>query len=477
MRVHHRIPSIFNLSMVDVLCCALGCVILLWLLNLRDAKEHEDEARASADKNAELLELAASDKKTADSKLTALRQELSEVTKDRDRIQAQVSALTDSAKELSDRLAAANARLSTMSRAAQESSTRTKALQAVADTVPELQTELKEAKERYAAELKEAREKSANEEALATALEKDLAKKIRELTDTTKTLQVMQAAKQALERELGTKSKDLEVATSYKDRWTSSANRVAELEKLAEERGKAAMNAKQSVELLEEEKKALRAEASRYRQSADNRFAGIQLTGKRVVFLVDMSGSMELVDENTPAPQKWQEVRQTLVKVMRSLPDLEKFQVVIFSEKATFLIGGEDRWIDYDAKTTPDQILTALAAVKPKGGTNMYSAFDVAFSFRARGLDTIYLFSDGLPNLGEGITAEQARTLKEVDQSEILGKYIRKKLRSDWNAPGERGARVRINAVGFFFESPDVGAFLWALARENDGSFVGMSKP
>ena len=33
---------------------------------------------------------------------------------------------------------------------------------------------------------------------------------------------------------------------------------------------------------------------------------------------------------------------------------------------------------------------------------------------------------------------------------------------------------VRINAVGFFFESPDVGAFLWAMAREHRGSFVGL---
>src|SRR5438128_11482148 len=44
MRTRHRIPSIFNLSMVDVLCCALGCVILLWLLNLRDAKERAELA-------------------------------------------------------------------------------------------------------------------------------------------------------------------------------------------------------------------------------------------------------------------------------------------------------------------------------------------------------------------------------------------------------------------------------------------------
>jgi len=38
----------------------------------------------------------------------------------------------------------------------------------------------------------------------------------------------------------------------------------------------------------------------------------------------------------------------------------------------------------------------------------------------------------------------------------------------------EKGGPVRINAVGFFFESPDVGAFLWALAREHRGSFVGL---
>ena len=43
--------------------------------------------------------------------------------------------------------------------------------------------------------------------------------------------------------------------------------------------------------------------------------------------------------------------------------------------------------------------------------------------------------------------------------------------------PNGRSFTVRINALGFFFESPDVGAFLWALAREHDGSFVGLSRP
>ena len=40
MRVRHKIPNVFSLSMLDVLCCALGCVILLWLLG---AKQSEDE--------------------------------------------------------------------------------------------------------------------------------------------------------------------------------------------------------------------------------------------------------------------------------------------------------------------------------------------------------------------------------------------------------------------------------------------------
>src|SRR5262245_47164401 len=33
MRTRHRPPSIFNMSMLDVLCCALGASILLMLLN------------------------------------------------------------------------------------------------------------------------------------------------------------------------------------------------------------------------------------------------------------------------------------------------------------------------------------------------------------------------------------------------------------------------------------------------------------
>jgi hypothetical protein len=85
--------------------------------------------------------------------------------------------------------------------------------------------------------------------------------------------------------------------------------------------------------------------------------------------------------------------------------------------------------------------------------------------------------SDGLPNIGEGLTPEATRTMRESDRTDTLSRHIRTTLKTRWNAPQTGRPRVRINAVGFFYESPEVGAFLWALTRENDGSFVGMSKP
>src|SRR5262249_36776953 len=38
MKLRYRMPTIFSIYMVDVLCCALGCVILLWLISFRAAK-------------------------------------------------------------------------------------------------------------------------------------------------------------------------------------------------------------------------------------------------------------------------------------------------------------------------------------------------------------------------------------------------------------------------------------------------------
>ncbi len=446
MKTRHRTPSIFNLSMVDVLCCALGCVILLWLLNLREAKQKAAQA-GRADEEVTTLR----------SRLGALDGELADLRAQFASAQARVSASERDLAATRRRLAGAEAEARDTADSLKETRGDRETLSARS---AQLAKDLAGLRARYAAVVEALSQRTRAAGDLADKL-KDAEARAREATDEATDYRARAAAEAALAKGL-----EKEVAR----RGEALLARDRELE---QKRAELAL-VRQGMEALRGEKKALAGEAERARAAADNRFAGIALTGKRVVFLVDMSGSMERVDLKTLSPDKWPGVRDAVVKIMRSLPELEKFQVILFSNEFVFPLGRKGEWLDYD-RASPAAVAEALTQTKPHGDTNMYGALDAAFRYRAQGLDTVYLFSDGLPTEGPGLTKEQEAKLSEAQQGDILGRYVRRKLQTEWNreAPG----RVRINAIGFFFESPDVGAFLWALARENDGSFVGMSRP
>src|SRR3954467_11198899 len=91
----HRPPSMVSMWMLDVFCCALGCVTLLWLLKTREAGQISDEAdQASAlvtetrghlagAQRRSALGLANAEKLPAD--LDKLTQQLALVREERDR--------------------------------------------------------------------------------------------------------------------------------------------------------------------------------------------------------------------------------------------------------------------------------------------------------------------------------------------------------------------------------------------------------
>ena len=239
---------------------------------------------------------------------------------------------------------------------------------------------------------------------------------------------------------------------------------------------KKASDANATVIDLQGQKAKLADKLDKLQAEADARFAGIALTGRKVCFVVDMSGSMKLLDEKTPAADKWSGVVETVGRVMRSLVELESFQVVLFSREAAYLFGSGE-WQPYRGEESVRRVADALRKVEPKGDTNLHAGLDLAFRLRPAGLDTVYLFSDGLPTSGPGLTAAEEKSLADGARTDKLSRLIRTTLHDDWNRSRGNGGRVRVNAVGFFYESPEVGAFLWALARENDGSFVGMSRP
>ncbi len=446
MKTRHKPPSLVSMWMLDVFCCALGCVTLLWLLSTREAK-------SQAARNADAVTLLArteGDLKARQAELIATRADLDRTRRklnaDLEDLQGRYLATVAERDANAEKLASAAADLATTRGDLMRSLTKA--------------TELDDLLARKQKLADAAAVKLTASETSAADLAKLLREKSRERDDLT--LQAKKAVDQL--NDLDAKLKSAAAAAD-----AASLN-LAAMRKTGDELA----TARASIIDLQGQKAKLADKYDKLKAESDSRFAGIALTGRRVVFLVDISGSMKLIDDKTPAPDKWPTVIETLAKVMRSLPELEQYQVILFSRDAKPL--SAPGWQPYRGEATVKEVQAALLKVNPDGDTNMYDALDLAFRLRPSGLDTLYLLSDGLPTSGPGLTPEQERTVGASERSDRLSKHILRTLRATWNPPAG-GARVRINAVGFFFESPEVGAFLWALARDNDGSFVGMSKP
>src|SRR5262249_49918556 len=153
-------------------------------------------------------------------------------------------------------------------------------------------------------------------------------------------------------------------------------------------------------------------------------------------------------DPRTDDPLKWPAVCDVLGRLMRSLPELKQYQVIVFSDRFSYPLGQPRAWLDFDPKASVAQTVARLKRVTPEGETNMSAAIAEAFRYRPLGLDTVYLLSDGLPNVGDGLPAHAAR-LQETEKSAHLGRYVRETLRTWWNRPLAGRPRVRINTVGF----------------------------
>lgn len=562
MQIRHRVPTIFSIYMLDVICCALGCVILLWQVNQYEADQQTTAAKkaqgdyekaeaafqhvsteieqlkialdASRKKVVELsvallaarserddaMQLAAARQKESDKTraslvvsedlLKQLQFDFTKLKKNSKEVESDLQVKLKLNSELLAKLAllekdakVANSALDSKSKLQEELLAKLAATQKDAKaTSVELQSKTKLHEEllaRLALSDKklgemtvevsrkqkladEAASKLAAQLALLDAadaknrkLEAQLASVANQGKDSSAKLTLTELRMKLMEQDLDRSKKELaDSGARFKDLLKShdalSKQLLAGVRDLSEVRT--------AMLTLESEKNKLLAKNRAMSADAEQRFAGITLTGKSVVFLVDISGSMGMKDSKTEDKEKWPAACESIAKLMRSLPDLERFQVILFNDRVQYLFGHEGKWLKYSGPDTTSAVLDKLKTVLPKDGTNLYAAFKEAFRFREDRLDTIYLFSDGLPNVGEGVPSELVAKLTDAQQTEMLSRALRQKLSTDWNPRvGNRPPRVRINAIGFFFESPEVGAFLWALAREHDGSFVGMSRP
>jgi hypothetical protein len=153
------------------------------------------------------------------------------------------------------------------------------------------------------------------------------------------------------------------------------------------------------------------------------KFFGVPVTGTRVVFVVDISGSMNFQFASRTetataasaakgsAESKWDAAERELQRALGALPAESSFNAVYFSLRA-------DAWkAKVVAATAANRkaFLVDLAKRRPDGGTNVWAALQLALGMRTLGygdplgndIDEVFLLSDGAPSVGEVVDPRQ----------------------------------------------------------------------
>lgn len=201
--------------------------------------------------------------------------------------------------------------------------------------------------------------------------------------------------------------------------------------------------AEEELALLEEEEEARRLREVTSTGVAE--FFGIQIVSHRVLFLVDVSGSMafslreEVVGEE--AEVRFDVARRELKATIDQLDPGAFFNIITFST-------GAAAWVDgvVDAseehKRAAFEYIDRLGAL---GGTNVYAALDLAF--RDPDVDTLVLLSDGEPEGGM------------VDDT-----YMLREIVAEWNE--NRGVAIHAVSIGGSLQ------LLSWLAEDHGGTYV-----
>lgn len=191
----------------------------------------------------------------------------------------------------------------------------------------------------------------------------------------------------------------------------------------------------------------LEAEERRLRQvSSVAEFFGIRIESSRVIFILDVSGSM--IEQLRPryvgeqAETRIDVAKRELVKAIEGLDEKALFNVLIFSSDM-------ERW-RAEGIATPTEATRADAVEYVKklgagGGTNIYGALQLAFE--DPDVDTIVMLSDGEPSVGDVVDAGLIRDAVK-----------------EWN--DTRGVKIDTIAVGGSLQ-----LMQW-IAEDNGGRYV-----
>ena len=191
-------------------------------------------------------------------------------------------------------------------------------------------------------------------------------------------------------------------------------------------------------------------------------YYGITTYSNRIVYILDVSGSMSRAHENPDREAekgetvKVEAAKRELIRSLRSIPSKGAFTIIVYND---LIKVWKPKLIPASAgnKKEAEAFITGLNAAS---STNIYGAMEAVFNLAgmgasdkhyALGADTVFLLTDGSPTKPSG----------EMDSTEKILVACR-----EWN----RLKRVTIHCIGI--GRSHNGGFLRSLASEHGGKYV-----
>jgi HEAT repeat protein len=171
-------------------------------------------------------------------------------------------------------------------------------------------------------------------------------------------------------------------------------------------------------------------------QAGMTTYHGVPVLSNRIVFLMDISGSMS---ESTGPETRMDQAKKELGRVLSQLGSAAQVNLVFFDERI-------EPWKKglVPIKANLKEAQAVLQKLAPRGQTNIFDSLEFAFAHKEA--DTIYLLSDGDPTNGRVIDPEDI--LREVRKMNRLRQIV-------------------IHTISF-----GPSRFMRELAAENGGQYV-----
>jgi len=197
------------------------------------------------------------------------------------------------------------------------------------------------------------------------------------------------------------------------------------------------------------EKRVAEEEMRRLKQITRSSFFGIRIESHRVIFIIDVSGSMNEPTESTyvgeGGPPRIDVAKRELSRCIESLEPGSLFNIIPFSDGVSPWLEEGVSQCDADSKEEARTFVSRMGAL---GGTNLYGALQEAF--RDPDVDTIFVLSDGEPTRGDvidpGSIREHVRLWNENRGIVIHSIAVGGKLQVlEWLAEDHGGTHVKFH--------------------------------